>query len=110
MKSSIVKAGALVLMGLCIVTAGRAQDQNNNNKKKKGDSSLDQQKPGDAPAVSKDELNAYKAIYAVRAGDPNKIADLGEAFVVKFPDSRIRRRGLFRADHAPTCKRIRPTR
>jgi tetratricopeptide (TPR) repeat protein len=91
----MVRAGALVLIGLCIVTVGRAQDQNNsngnNNKKKKGDASLDQQKPGDAPAsgpaVTKEELNAYKAIYAVRAGDPNKITELGEAFVVKFPDS-----------------------
>jgi tetratricopeptide (TPR) repeat protein len=92
MKSSIARAGALVLMGLFVVTAGRAQDQSNNNKKnQKGNGSLDQQKPGDAPAsgpaVTKDELNAYKALYAARAGDPNKITDLGEAFVAKFPDS-----------------------
>jgi hypothetical protein len=95
MKSLIAKAGVLVLMGLYIVTASRAQDQSNNNKKKKGDKSdsslSSQEKPGDAPAsgpaVSKDELNAYKAIYAARAGDPNKITELGEAFVAKFPDS-----------------------
>ena len=93
MKSSMARVGALILLALCTMTASlAAQDQSNNKKNnKKGDSSLDQQKPGEAapggPVVGKDELKAYKEIYAARAGDPNKITDLGEAFVAKYPES-----------------------
>jgi len=41
-----------------------------------------------APAVNKEEEDAYKALYDSRAGDPQKEAQLGEDFMKKFPASR----------------------
>ena len=89
MKFSIGKAVALTAVVLILSPAGRAQ--NDNKKSKGGDNSLSQAKPGQAPAggpaVGKDELKAYKALYDARNGDPNKIIELGEAYVAKYPDS-----------------------
>jgi tetratricopeptide (TPR) repeat protein len=84
MKYAIVKAGALVVLGLFVAAGGWAQQTA---------PSLNQTKPGQAPkggkqpTVSKDENNAYKAMYNARAGDPAHLIELGEAFVVKYPMS-----------------------
>ncbi len=37
--------------------------------------------------MTKDENDAYKAIYNARNGDPAHLIELGEAFVVKYPMS-----------------------
>jgi tetratricopeptide (TPR) repeat protein len=80
MKSVIVKAGTLVVLGLFLVAAGWAQQTA---------PSLNQPKPGQkgGPVVTKAENDAYKAIYNARNGDPMHLSELGEAFVAKFPMS-----------------------
>src|ERR1700676_5399193 len=70
MRHFMAKASALVLLTLCLISVGWAQKDNQKNKKDQkdqgsnGSTSLDQQKPGEqptgGPAVSKDELAAYK--------------------------------------------------
>lgn len=80
MKYAIVKATALVVLGLFLAAAGWAQQTA---------PSLNQPKPGQkgGPTVTKAENDAYKAIYNARNGDPAHLIELGEAFVVKFPTS-----------------------
>ncbi len=95
MKHFMIKASALVLLTLCLISVGWAQKDNSKNKKDQkdqgGGASLDQQKPGEAPAggpaVSKDELAAYKGVYDTRGGDPAHIIEVGEAFLAKYPTS-----------------------
>jgi hypothetical protein len=94
MRHFMIKASALVLLTLCLISVGWAQKDNSKNKKDskdQGATSLDQQKPGEAPAggpaVSKDELAAYKGVYDTRGGDPAHIIEVGEAFLAKYPTS-----------------------
>jgi tetratricopeptide (TPR) repeat protein len=90
MRYSVGKTIALVLMIMSLVSIGWAQNDNQKNNKKNGNSSLDQQKPGQAPggqAVGKDEAKAYKAFYDARNADPMKVIELGEAFLAKYPMS-----------------------
>jgi tetratricopeptide (TPR) repeat protein len=81
MKCAIAKAGGLAVLGLFLAVAGWAQQA----------PSLNQPKPGQpakgGPVVSKDENNAYKAIYAAQKSDPMHLIELGEAFVAKYPMS-----------------------
>jgi tetratricopeptide (TPR) repeat protein len=93
----MAKASALVLLTLCLISVGWAQKDNQKNKKDQkdqgsnGSTSLDQQKPGEqptgGPAVSKDELAAYKVVYDTRGGDPGHVIEVGEAFLAKYPAS-----------------------
>ncbi len=59
----------------------------NNKNQKGGNSSLDQEKPGDQAGAAKDELKAYKEVYDARGGDPAHLIEVGEAFIAKFPMS-----------------------
>lgn len=81
MKYAIAKAGALAVLGFFLAAAGWSQQA----------PSLSQPKPGQpakgGPVVTKDENNAYKAIYAAQKGDPMHLIELGEAFVAKYPMS-----------------------
>ena len=95
MRHSIGRASALVLLIVSLVAIGWAQgDNQGQNEKQKGknqgNSSLDQEKPGQpagGQGVSKDEAKAYKAFYDTRNGDPMKIIELGEGFIAKYPSS-----------------------
>lgn len=91
MRHSVGKTIALVMLIISLASMGWAQNDNQNQKNKKnGNSSLDQEKPGQAPAgqtVGKDEAKAYKAFYDARNADPMKVIELGEAFLAKFPMS-----------------------
>jgi tetratricopeptide (TPR) repeat protein len=94
MRHFMAKASALVLLTLCLISVGWAQKDNQKNKKDQGSNggtSLDQQKPGEqpagGPAVSKDELAAYKVVYDTRGGDPAHVIEVGEAFLAKYPTS-----------------------
>jgi len=90
----MTRASVLILLVLCMVSAGWAQKDKKNQKDKseQGGASLQQQKPGEGgkeggPAVTKEEAAAYKAVYDARGGDPAKIVEVGEAFVEKYPMS-----------------------
>ena len=92
----IAKASALVVLALCLVSPGLAQNQQQNQKNQKGKGSgqtnLDQQKPGEkgaegGPVVTKEEDAAYKAVYDNRAGDPKHLIEVGESFLAKYPMS-----------------------
>ena len=88
MRHSITKASALVLLSFSLMSPAWAQNQNQNqnqkNNKKGGNSSLDQEKPGDQAGAAKDELKAYKEVYDARGGDPAHLIEVGEAFIAKF--------------------------
>jgi tetratricopeptide (TPR) repeat protein len=94
MRHSIAKASALVLLSFSLMSVAWAQNQNQNQKNKKdqkgqGNTSLDQEKPGEGAngAASKDELKAYKEVYDARGGDPAHQIEVGEGFLVKYPMS-----------------------
>ena len=94
MRHSITKAGALVLLSLSLMSVGWAQNQSGKNKGKdsgkdsgKDNGSLDQQKPGEGGAASKDELKAYKEVYDARGSDSQHLIEVGEAFLAKYPMS-----------------------
>jgi tetratricopeptide (TPR) repeat protein len=76
------------VLGLFLTVPSWAQSDQNKNP------SLEQAKPGQAkdaagklPIVPKDEANAYKAVYDARDGEPAHAIELGEAFVLKYPNS-----------------------
>ena len=93
MKFFMARAGAIALLALLVLpTSGAYAGQKKKGDQGSGSTSLsDEPKPGDqkagGPAVSKEELAAYKAVYEARGGDPAKLVELGEAFVMKYPDS-----------------------
>src|ERR1700731_938390 len=94
MKHWIAKASALVALTLCLMSPGLAQDQKNqkDQKGKGGQTTLDQQKPGEkgaegGPVVSKEEDAAYKVVYDARVGDPKHLIEVGEGFLAKYPMS-----------------------
>src|SRR5260370_14332463 len=92
MTHSIMKASALVLLSFSLISVGWAQNQNkdqknNKNQKGQGNTSLDQEKPGDQAGAAKDELKAYKEVYDARGGDPPKLNQVVEAFLAKYPMS-----------------------
>jgi tetratricopeptide (TPR) repeat protein len=95
MRHSITKASALVLLSFSLMSPAWSQNQNqnqnqnqkNNKNQKGGNSSLDQEKPGDQAGAAKDELKAYKEVYDARGGDPAHLIEVGEAFIAKFPMS-----------------------
>ena len=98
MKHSIAKASALVLLVFSLTSGAWAQYQNQNqnsqnqknkkDQKDQGGTSLDQEKPGEqANGAAKDEVKAYKEVYDARNGEPAHMVEVGEAFLVKFPNS-----------------------
>ena len=94
MKHWIAKVSALVALTLCLMSPGLAQDQKNqkDQKGKGGQTTLDQQKPGEkgaegGPVVSKEEDAAYKVVYDARVGDPKHLIEVGEGFLAKYPMS-----------------------
>src|SRR5260370_14364089 len=92
MKYSIMKESALVMLRFSLISVGWSQNQNkdqknNNNQKGQGNTSLDQEKPGDQAGAAKDVLKAYKEVYDARGGDPAKLIEVGEAFLAKYPMS-----------------------
>jgi tetratricopeptide (TPR) repeat protein len=84
MKYAIVRTSALAVLGVFLAAAGWAQQAPTLNQPKPGQAPKNGAK---APVVTKDENNAYKAIYNARTGDPAHVNELGEAFVVKYPMS-----------------------
>ncbi len=90
MRHSIAKASALVLLSFSLMSVARAQNQNqknNKNQKGQGNTSLDQEKPGEQGAAGKDELKAYKEVYDARNSDPAHMIEVGEGFLAKYPMS-----------------------
>jgi tetratricopeptide (TPR) repeat protein len=95
MKHFIAKVSAFALLVLFAVSTGSAIPQKGKDKDKdkaKGGQSLEQTKPGEKPGsggpqVSKEEDAAYKAVFEARTGDPKKLIEVGEAFVMKYPMS-----------------------
>src|SRR5260370_41827318 len=92
MKNGIMKGRALGLLRFSWISVGWGQNQNkdqknNKNQKGQGNTSLDQEKPGDQAGAAKDELKAYKEVYDARGGDPPKLIEVGEAFLAKYPMS-----------------------
>jgi len=93
MRHSIGKTIAIVLLTMSLASIGWAQNnqnQKNKGKDKGGNTSLDQEKPGqpaNGQTVGKDEAKAYKAFYDARNGDPMKVIELGEEFIGKYPMS-----------------------
>src|SRR5438067_11769745 len=92
MRHSIVRVSALVLLSFSLVTVAGAQKNKKDQKdqkdqKEQGGGSLDQTKPGENGAASKDELKAYKEVYDTRGGDPAHLIEIGEAFLTKYPMS-----------------------
>ncbi len=90
MKHSIAKASALVLLSFSLMSVAWAQNQNQKNKKDQkgqGNTSLDQEKPGEQGAANKDELKAYKEVYDARNSDPAHMIEVGEGFLAKYPMS-----------------------
>src|SRR2546428_169711 len=90
MRHSITKASALVLLSFFLMSVAWAQNQNQKNKKDQkgqGNTSLDQEKPGEQGGANKDELKAYKEVYDARNGDPAHMIEVGEGFLAKYPMS-----------------------
>ncbi len=90
MRHSIAKASALVLLSFSLMSVAWAQNQNQKNKKDQkgqGNTSLDQEKPGEQGAANKDELKAYKEVYDARNSDPAHMIEVGEGFLAKYPMS-----------------------
>jgi tetratricopeptide (TPR) repeat protein len=95
MKHSTARVGALAVLGLTVMAmgmaTGRAQTgQNGQNDESRP--SLTQPKPPeppkDAKPVATPEDNDYQAIFDARNGEPQHVIELGEAFMVKYPDSK----------------------
>src|SRR5260370_7755413 len=87
-----MKGSGLVVGSFSLISVGRGQNQNkgqknNKNQKGQGNTSLDQEKPGDQAGAAKDELKAYKEVYDARGGDPAKLIEVGEGFLAKYPMS-----------------------
>src|SRR5713226_4633769 len=89
MRHSIVRVSALVLLSFSLVTVAGAQKNKKDQKdqKEQGGGSLDQTKPGESGAASKDELKAYREVYDARGGDPAHLVEIGEGFLTKYPMS-----------------------
>ncbi len=99
MRASILRWGTALLLctGAASIAANSVRAQY--APPQQPSASQDTQKPGTAgkpgangappaaPAVNKEEEDAYKAIYAARTGDAAKQIQMGEEFLKKFPDT-----------------------
>jgi tetratricopeptide (TPR) repeat protein len=80
MTRLIFRAGALALLGLCLVSVGWSQGKKDKDK--------DSEQAPPAPKVAKEELNAYnKFVAATKSNDTQMKISLGEEFVAKYPNS-----------------------
>jgi len=72
---------------MSVAWAQNQNQKNNKNQKGQGNTSLDQEKPGEQGAAGKDELKAYKEVYDARNSDPAHMIEVGEGFLAKYPMS-----------------------
>jgi tetratricopeptide (TPR) repeat protein len=90
MKHLMVKAGALILLGFCLVPASFARPRGQQDQQKSAKPGKDEASGNAAPTgpkVSKAEMKAYKAFYDARNDPDSQVISLGESFVAKYPQS-----------------------